>query len=95
MCREIDKRKTMIQKLLSERYEEIMINEKRCFLLSNGMVISVDTIGEDHLVVEYADNVKEACLFRFEDGDSFWIGESDIDMMIQKVFREIELSSSD
>ena len=61
----------------------------------HGMVISVDTIGEDHLVVEYADNVKEACLFRFEDGDSFWIGESDIDMMIQKVFREIESSSPD
>ena len=65
-------------------------NEKNCFILSNSVVIHIDMIkGMRALVVEYADNIDEAKINRFEDGDLFYIDEYDEGNMLKSILNEI------
>lgn len=87
------KRKEILEQRLANRYENIMINGKVCFLLSNGVVCRLDSMGDtyDALVIEYADDLKLAKKNVFgEDGDLFYMDKFDEDKMYQAMVKEIE-----
>ena len=73
---DIEKYKNYMDDCLRKTNRCVNINEKNCFILSNNVVIHIDMIkGMRALVVEYADNIDEAKINRFEDGDLFYIDE--------------------
>ena len=77
--------------LLSDRYDKRVINDKDCFLLPNGVLISLGGFPDfGAIVVEYAENFEEAKLNRFEDGDLFYLEEMDEETMFRAMLREIE-----
>ena len=91
MRKERSERKTKMIQQLRTRYPRIMIGKKECFAVSGGRIVSIDLFpGEDALVVEYADNYAEAELFRFEDGDRFYLDELSEDEMLTAILQEIE-----
>lgn len=76
----------------AELYSEITIGDRACFKLEDGRIISLGCLPSyGALVVEYADNVDEAALNRFEDGDLFYLDDVGIDELFAAMRREIEL----
>lgn len=76
---------------LSDLYTPILVNGIECFETINGKVFSVEIFpGEDALVIGYADNIREAELYRFEDGDRFYAEEMDEDEIFRAMILEIE-----
>ena len=72
-------------------YKTCDINGKKCFFRSDCSLFAVDYIGPfGSIVVEYADNVADAELNRFEDGDLFRIEDQDEEKLFQSIIREIE-----
>lgn len=86
-------RKDSLNQKLVQKYEGVTFNDTQCFLLSNGMVFRIDTIGGnlDALVLEYADSIEMAKKNVFgEDGDLYYMSELDEDAMFNAMIREIE-----
>lgn len=82
----------MLRMRFAERYSEITIGKKTCFKLEDGRIISLGCLTSyGAFVIEYADNVDEAVLNRFEDGDLFYLGDMGGDEMFAAMRREIEL----
>lgn len=80
-----------LQMRMAELYAEIDIAGKSCFKLEDGRVVSVGYIGAyDAVVVEYADDISEAKLNRFEDGDLFYLNKMSIDELFDAIRKEIE-----
>lgn len=80
-----------LEKLLEQRYTRIFINSRFCFMKPTGEVFSVQQfLGEDAIVVEYADSCAEAALNRFEDGDRHYPVGMTEETLIQSILREIE-----
>ena len=87
---DIEKYKNYMDDCLRKTNRCVNINEKNCFILSNNVVIHIDMIkGMRALVVEYADNIDEAKINRFEDGDLFYIDEYDEGNMLKSILNEI------
>lgn len=63
-----------IKSILGQRYEKVSINDRECFRLPNGIIVHVDAFENNGtaFVVEYADDINEAGINRFEDGDLFY-----------------------
>lgn len=90
MQRMMDDRKSAIEKRFAEKFEEIAINDRTCFVLDNNSIIAVHAFyARVALVIEYADNYCEALLNRFEDGDLFHIEDMDEETMFRSMIREI------
>lgn len=85
-------RKQQMNDRFRERYESIMIHDMMCFLNRNGTIFHLDSMGNDFncLVVEYADSLQEAMLYRFEDGNSYYMDDMTEDEMFEAMVREIE-----
>lgn len=82
-------------KALEGRFEKMfdkrIIKERTCFACHNGMLFALDYIPPyGALVLEYADNVEEAKMNRFEDGDLFFLEEMDEETMFQSMIQEIK-----
>ena len=71
-----------------------MIHEMTCFLNKNGTIFHLDSMGNefDCLVIEYADSLQEAMLYRFEDGDLYYMDDMTEDEMFDAMVKEIESS---
>lgn len=77
--------------ILTRKYPVKFINHQQCFLKPSGEVFSVQKFpGSDAIVVEYAENEADAVLYRFEDGDRFYLDEMEEPELIQAILREIE-----
>ncbi|MBE6070087.1 MAG: hypothetical protein E7211_20715 [Clostridium lundense] len=65
-----------------------------CFLNKNGTIFHLDSMGNefDCLVIEYADSLQEAMLYRFEDGDLYYMDDMTEDEMFDAMVKEIESS---
>ena len=87
----INERKNSLEEKLSKRFEHLKIREKHCFRKTDGTFFFLSKFpGEDALVIEYAENYDEALLYRFEDGDRFYLENMDEETMFQSMLREIE-----
>lgn len=86
-------RKEILNDKLSQRYENITIDGRKCFLLKTGLVCRLDSLGGEHdaLVIEYADNIEMARKNVFgEDGDLFYMDKLDEGEMFEAMIKEIE-----
>ena len=72
------------------RYE--IIKGEMCFKTSTNGYIRLDTIGGDYncIVIEFAENKKEAMNNRFEDGDLLYIADLGIKEMTDIVAKQIK-----
>lgn len=87
------KRIDRLNERLSERYESATINGTKCFLMKDGGICRLDSIGREYnaLVIEYADSFELAKKNIFgEDGGLFYLDEMDEDEMFKAMIREIE-----
>lgn len=76
----------------SELYSKITIKDRVCYILNDGRVISLGCLNSyGAFVVEYANNVDEAKLNRFEDGDLFYVNDMGVAEMFSAMQREIGL----
>ena len=86
-------RKEILNEKLSQEYESIMIGGTQCFLIRDGMVCRIDSIGGEYdaFVIEYAENLELAQKNIFgEDGDLFFMDEFDEEEMLEAMKKEIE-----
>ena len=84
-------RKKNIEWRLWEKLVPIKVNGLSCFYTPTGSVVVVDVMpGENAIVLGHADNLAEAELNRFEDGDRFYLDEMDEDAMFAAIIQEIE-----
>lgn len=82
--------KDIIDEKFAEKYEKIIIGGQEYFALDDGRVICVALIlSYEAVVIEYADNINEAKLDHFEDGDLFYLTQADVDTIFQAMLREI------
>lgn len=80
-----------LEMILTRRYPVKFINHQQCFLKPSGEVFTVRKFpGSEAIVVEYAESEADALLYRFEDGDRFYLDEMEAHQLIQVVLREIE-----
>ena len=86
-------RKRSIEQRLATRLVRIEVNGISCFYTAKGSVIVVDMLpGKRALVLGHADNLAEAELNRFEDGDLFYLDEMDEDTMLAAMIQEMDNS---
>ena len=84
--------KTSLENRLKEEMKNVEINGRICFATSSGGYIRLDTIGDEHncIVIEYADDKRDANNNVFEDGDLLYINEMTEEEMLEIIKREIE-----
>ena len=86
----IKNRADALRARFSEIFEETVVDNRKCFRLSNGALFALDYMGPyGALVIEYADSYEAAQLNCFEDGDLFYLEDMDEDTMFQEMLREI------
>lgn len=80
-----------IKKRLSLQFKSEEINSNECFLKDDGVYFHVfEFPGSNALAIEYADDLEEAKINRFEDGDRFYLDEMNEDEMFSAMLKEIE-----
>lgn len=85
------KRLENLENRLKNRYEQIEVNNRNCFLLENGEIIQLTGLKSfGAIVIEYAETMEEAEKNMFEDGDLFYLDELDENQMFEQMIREIE-----
>lgn len=85
------RRKQNIERRLWVKYVPMKVNGKSCFCTPTGRIVVVEKMpGENALVLGHADNLTEAELFRYEDGDRFYLDKMDEDAMFAAMIQEIE-----
>ena len=87
------KRKEILERRLSEKYESNTMNGALCFAIKDGMYCRIDMLGGqyDALVLEYAENLEQAKKNIFgEDGDLFYMDTLDEEEMFKAMLSEIE-----
>lgn len=92
MKSKISARIAALETRFSDSYEKCMVGSRRCFLLPDGTLFALDCLGPyGALVIEYAENIEDAKMNRFEDGDLFYLENLDEETMYQAMLSEIEL----
>ncbi len=83
--------KEFLEEKLKKEFGSADVNGFTCFVTSSNGYIKLDTIGgEDNcIVIEFAENAKEAHKNRFEDGDLLYIDDMAIDEMYEEIKKEI------
>ncbi len=86
------KRIEKINKKLKTLYKYIEINGTTAYVLEDGTVIRLDSIGKfNAIVIEYADDIESAKKELFgEDGELYYMDELDEEHMVSKIVEEIE-----
>ncbi len=80
-----------LELLFAERYEQMHIHNMLCFCKEDGTIFHVvDFPEKDAILIEYAENYDEAMIYRFEDGDRFYLDEMNEDEMFRAMLHEIE-----
>lgn len=92
MIKDRKKLKQMIENVLAQEKKYEIINGRMCFGTLLGGYIRLDTIGGDHncIVIEFAENKRDARNNRFEDGDLLYVDEMTVDEMIDTIKKQIE-----
>lgn len=85
------KRINDISERLKKKYKSVEINGTIVFLLEDGTVFRLDSIGKfNAIVIEYADDIESAKKGIFgEDGDLFYMDELNEEQMFGKIIEEI------
>lgn len=80
-----------ISERLKKKYKSIEINGTIAFLLEDGTVFRLDSIGKfNAIVIEYADNIESAKKGIFgEDGDLFYMDKLNEKQMFDAMMEEI------
>lgn len=87
-----NKRKSDLESMFSDRFEQVSISDTLCFRTPNGGIFRVCSFPEEGaLVIEYAETEAEANLNQFEDGDRFYLDEMSLESMFQAMLQEIAL----
>ena len=81
-------RQTIEEKIMKDNQYELL-NGKTCFKTMSDGYVRLDTIGDDYncIVIEFAENKREAKNNRFEDGDLLDVGEFSLEE-IEKIVRQ-------
>lgn len=84
-------RKKKIDQRFSSVYSPLLIHGEICFCTPTGRIVMVQEMpGENALVLGHTDNLAEAELYRFEDGDRFYLDEMTETEMFEAMIHEIE-----
>ena len=86
----IDKMKDKIEKIIAEKQNPVFIEKRACFKTASEGYLRLDTIFGDSIVIEFAENTKEAENNRFEDGDIFSLEEYREEELANIIERAIE-----
>lgn len=83
--------KSNIERRLQETEKSEDIGGRVCFKVASGGYLRLDTIGDDYncLVIEFAENKRDAKNNVFEDGDLLYAEEMSEDEMVEKVKKEL------
>lgn len=82
--------KNSIEQRMEPLFNRVEVNGKLRFKEDSGRVFSLFTFPNDGAIgIEYAENMNEALLNRFEDGDLFYLADMDEDTMFQAMLNEI------
>lgn len=86
------KRIDSLNEKLKNKYQSMKINGTMAFVLNDGQICRLDSIGDcNAIVIEYAENYEEAQKGLFgEDGDLFYMDEMDEEQMYNTMIKEIE-----
>lgn len=88
---QMNERKNNLVQRLSQRFEQLTVRENRCFRKNDGVIFQLSKFpGVDAFVIEYAESYEDALLYRYEDGDLFYLKDMDEDSMFEAMVREIE-----
>ena len=92
MIKDRKKLKQMIENVLAQEKKYEIINGRMCFGTLLGGYIRLDTIGGDYncIVIEFAENKRDARNNRFEDGDLLYVDEMTVDEMTETIKKQIE-----
>ena len=83
-------RKEAISQRLKRSFEMTRFGELDCFVYPTGGYFMLDAFVKfGAIVVGYADTEEDARLYRFEDGDLFYLEDLDEEEMFQKILEEI------
>lgn len=75
---------------LSRVFEIVTVGNNVCFRLDNGTIAHlIAFVDWKCIVVEYADNVKEAKKNMYEDGDQFYISEMSEEDLFNAIVEEM------
>ena len=86
----IETMKDKIEKRIAEKQNPVFIEKRECFKTASEGYLRLDTIFGDSIVIEFAENLKEAKNNRFEDGDIFSLVEYNEDELVDIVEQAIE-----
>ena len=87
---ELKNRKEAIDQMLMQYFEPNWVNGILSFAKPDGTIFRIAEIaGLKALVVEFAENLREAIVGRFEDGDLFYLDEMDEQTMFCAMLAEI------
>lgn len=87
----MNERKSNLVQRLSMRFEQVRIRDNLCFRKKDGAIFFLTIFpGNNALVIEYAENFEDALLYRFEDGDRFYLEDMDEAAMFEAMLSEIE-----
>lgn len=86
----IETMKDKIEKRIAEKQWPIVIENRACFLTASEGLLRLDVIFGDSIVIEFAENMKEAENNRFEDGDIFPLKKYTEEELINIVREAIE-----
>lgn len=79
-----------IEKRIAKKENPALIENRACFETASGGFLRLDVIFGNSIVIEYAENLKEAKNNRFEDGDIFSTEEYNEDKLVDIIERAIE-----
>ncbi len=86
----IQERMLHLEQNLLEHFEQVTIQDRRCFRTAAGMLFFLTVFPKyEAIVIEYAENEEDAVMNRFEDGDLFCLDELDESEMLRCMLREI------
>ena len=87
-----DDRLTYLLENLRKQFQSVKVNGKDLLQTDNGTVFTLTAFpGDNALVIEYAENIFEAELNRFEDGERFYLEDyKDAERMLDDMLKEVQ-----
>lgn len=86
----VETMKSEIEQRIAEQKNSDLIENRVCFKTTSGGFLRLDEIFGDSIVIEFAENMKEAKNNRFEDGDIFLLNEYSVDELVNIIAQAIE-----
>lgn len=86
----VEAMKNKIEKRIAEEKKPTLVENRVCFKTVSGGFLRLDEIFGDSMVIEFAENMREAKNNRFEDGDIFLLKEYSEDELVNIITEAIE-----